>query len=102
MTLKEIREMFQPGQTWDVVNTYIEGGKMDGPRTVDQVLSAQIKWRRNDKPAWMPIPQASQIVEAREGFLSFRLFKPDQINPQQNSMHERAKTATVTLTRTAA
>lgn len=91
MTLEDIKAMFQPGQEWEAVNTHMP--KASGVRKVVQVLTTQMVWANHLGPKfWMQFPKASQVIEARDGFLKFDLyeagakFRPD---------HE----TTVTLTR---
>jgi hypothetical protein len=73
MTLKQIHAMFEVGQTWIATNSHQP--KAAGPRVVVQKLSSQLVWKNHLADRfWMRIPKASAIVEAREGFLSFRLF----------------------------
>jgi hypothetical protein len=95
MTIKEIRGMFAPGQKWEAVNTLHE--KANGVRTLVEIKSAQMVWSTATAPRfWMPIPKASQVVEARDGFLSFRLYTPDEV---QKYLKPGSAEATVTLTR---
>jgi hypothetical protein len=73
MTLKEIKAMFQPGEQWKADNTYMP--QANGVRTVAHVHSAKMTWTWPDgRIGWMDLPKASLVLEARDGFLKFKLF----------------------------
>lgn len=101
MTLKEIQAMFEVGQQWEAVNTYV--AKASGTRTVVQKLSTQMVWKTPiaDR-SWMQFPKASQVIEARDGFLSFNLFTPQEQKDYTEKYHVTAPSGTVTLTRVSA
>jgi hypothetical protein len=96
LTLPAIRQMFVPGSAWQAENTYRP--EASGPRTVIHRRITEIVWMNlAGTKSYMKLPKASQVIEARDGYLSFWLFtseeevkyrKPDSIK------------ATLTLTRT--
>lgn len=96
MTLKQIHSMFEIGQTWDEINTYCPA--MSGPRTLAEKLTTQLVWNvpRKTERGWMKIPKASQVIEARDGFLHYRLFSSEKevMNRRPGSID-----ATITLIR---
>ena len=99
ISLKQIHAMFEPGTHWEAINTYQPTAS--GPRTVDRRLSNQIVWKRPelDKPFWMTLPKAAQVIEARDGFLSFKLFSAlDEVKYRKPGSID----AVVTLTRVTA
>ena len=87
MKLKEIKAMFAVGQRWRVTR---EGGKplvVHGnlgtttlpanngatTRQVEQVKSCEVVWTKPDgKTVHMPYPKATDMIEARDGFLKFK------------------------------
>lgn len=73
MTLKEIHAMFQVGQTWNAVNTRHSGAC--GPRTVSEIFTKQIVFKQPGDATrfWMTLPKAAEVIEARAGYLKFRL-----------------------------
>lgn len=98
MTLKEIQAMFGVGTQWEAVNTYNE--KASGTRSVVQKLTTQLVWKTpTSDRSWMQFPKASQVIEARDGFLSFNLFtSEDEVKYRKPG----SLAATVTLTRVTA
>jgi len=77
VTLKEIKAMFQVGQQWAGENTYAP--KASGPREVVQLLSTQMVWKTpHADRSWMQFPKAAQVIEARDGFLKFKLFSDEE------------------------
>jgi hypothetical protein len=95
LTLKRIHAMFEVGQQWNAVNTYNE--KASGVREVARKHATQLVWTTPTVPSsWMKLPMASQVIEARDGFLSFRLFSA---NDDMKYRGDKAALATVTLTR---
>jgi hypothetical protein len=74
MTLKEIRAQFAPGQVWEAENTY--NPNANGQRTLSEMKTTQFVWKTAHVPRyWMDFPKKSQITEAGEGLLVFRLFE---------------------------
>lgn len=72
MTLKEIHAMFEIGQVWTAENTKIP--KMNGPRKLIEKYTANLVWELPTLPrGWMPFPKARDVVEARAGYLKYRL-----------------------------
>ncbi len=71
MTLKEIKAMFRPGQPWRVNRT--GGGKhADETRRVHKTASKDLIWKTPDGHLlWTQWPRASEVQEARPGFLQF-------------------------------
>ena len=72
MTLKEIKGMFQVGDIWEATSTY--NPDSSGPRRILEVrgidmISEQKRCRRS----FMTWPKASHVIEARPGYLKFRL-----------------------------
>jgi hypothetical protein len=95
LTLKQIHAMFEVGQQWNAVNTYNE--KASGIRTVVQKLTTQLVFKtpQSDR-SWMQLPKAADVIEARDGFLSFRLFSAKDDLKYRG---DKAASATVTLIR---
>jgi len=86
MTLAQIRAMFQVGQVWDAVNTYQTGA--DGPRRLEKIETKNFIWSTSTAPRfWMTFPKASDVLEASEGRLVFKL------------VGHNSREGTVTLTR---
>lgn len=84
MTLNDIKAMFTPGSTWTAVRTPpMPPGSNAAtlyplPRVVKRVGSKDIVFTVSGADFYTPIPRAIDVIEAREGFLSFRLPKmPD-------------------------
>jgi hypothetical protein len=88
MTLKEIRAQFNEGDKWHCVRTdkapLIVNGNTgqtvlgtkhrDEIRTVGKLKSKEIMWHLEDgSKYYTPLPAASEIVEAKPGFLHFTL-----------------------------
>ena len=73
MTLKEIHAMFVLGSTWAAVNTRVAGAC--GPRTVSEIFTKQIVFKQpgDDTRRWLTLPKASEVIEARPGYLKFKL-----------------------------
>jgi hypothetical protein len=77
MTLKQIRAMFAVGEEWTADNTYSPGAS--GPRVLVEMRSTQFIWKTAQAArSFMQLPKASQIIEARDGFLSFKLFTSEE------------------------
>jgi hypothetical protein len=75
LTLTQIHAMFKNGQTWLATNTWLPSA--NGPRHVAQIFTKQIKWDRPEsKTSWMDMPKASDVIEARDGLLSFHIRRP--------------------------
>jgi hypothetical protein len=98
MTLKQIRAMFAVGEEWTAVNTY--NPKASGPRVLVEARSTQFIWKTPQaERSFMPIPKASQIIVARDGFVQFKLFtSEDETKYRKPGVIE----ATLTLTRVCA
>jgi hypothetical protein len=95
MTLKEIYAMFEVGQQWEAVNTYNE--RASGIRTLVEKQTTQLVWNTPQGPrSWMKLPKASQVIEAQDGYLSFRLFTDEE---EVKYRKPGAIQATVTLKR---
>jgi hypothetical protein len=78
MTLEEIKAMFQPGQQWRAENTYMT--QANGIRTVGRIHTTQMTWTWPDgRVGYMPFPPASRILEARDGYLRFKLFSDHEV-----------------------
>lgn len=93
MTLKEIHAMFTTGSCWRAENTYRP--EANGVRNVVKRQTQEICWmNERGQKTWMKLPPASQVVEARDGFLSFKLFKPEEC-----ANWNASPDATVSLTR---
>ena len=72
MSLAQIRAMFRVGEVWDAVNTLHP--KADGARTLQELHTKQFVWSSAEWPRfWMNFPKASEIVEASDGKLVFRI-----------------------------
>lgn len=72
MTLAQIRAMFRVGQVWDAINTL--NPKADGARTLQELHTKQIVWASAEMSRfWMDFPRASEILEASDGRLVFRV-----------------------------
>jgi hypothetical protein len=98
MTLKQIRSMFAVGEEWTAVNTY--NPKASGPRVLVEARSTQFIWKTPQaERSFMPIPKASQIIEARDGFAQFKLFTSEE---ETKYRAPGAIEATLTLTRVCA
>jgi len=71
MTLREIKAMFNVGDTWNAVNTYIPA--INGDRKIieirDDGIIASTNLYRNIHTEW---PKASQIIAARPGYIKIR------------------------------
>jgi hypothetical protein len=98
MTLNQIRAMFAVGEEWTADNTYNPGAS--GPRVLVEMRSRQFIWKTQQaERSFMQLPKASQIVETRDGFLSFKLFTPEE---ETKYRKPGAIEATLTLTRVCA
>lgn len=65
MNLKEVKEMFKVGDTWDVVNSYAISAC--GRRKVTAVRGIDVVFDNDRHMDW---PKASDIIEARPGIFS--------------------------------
>lgn len=87
MTIPQIKAMFAPGQTWTLtrlgfVPLTIHGNlgtsTMPPPnysevRVIHEVRAGNLITRRpNGTPSWAPWPKASEIIEARPGYLQWK------------------------------
>ena len=74
MTLQQIRDMFPVGSRWHIENSYLP--KMNGERTLIK-LATKFNWLMNDgRKPFAPFPKQSQVIEASDGKLVYRLFTP--------------------------
>jgi len=87
MKLIEIKAQFKPGDKWHAVReeeaakivgnlgtTILPGRHRDEVREVLKLGSREIVFRLEDgKSYYTPWPKASEVIEAREGFLKFAL-----------------------------
>jgi hypothetical protein len=75
MTLADISAMFHPGQVW--IGKRTPGFKGEPHTTtyrkVREVLSNQIVFQSEGKPYRTTLPKASEVLEARPGYLRFSL-----------------------------
>jgi hypothetical protein len=73
MTLTQMKAMFQPGQRWIGIRNDA-GVKKETTRTVSEVRSTEIVWRLDDTPKYFSkLPKARDIIEARDGYLRYRV-----------------------------
>lgn len=77
MKLNEIRAMLVPGSRWLGVRNppfpaSSSSASLNGAiRTVERVETKNIVYRIGEQRMWSPFPKASEIIEARDGFLSY-------------------------------
>ena len=73
MTIKEIKAMFRSGDVWNGENTY--NPNATGVRLITKVRGVDIIYFTNNdnRTMHMDWPKASQIIEARPGYLKFNL-----------------------------
>jgi hypothetical protein len=84
MTLAEIKAMFQPGTTWNAATPYT---KTSGPRRAVGVHNSHMTWQTEQSPKllYMEWPKASQIIEARDGFVRWYLLRQDELMPSEKA-----------------
>jgi hypothetical protein len=75
MTLAEIRAMFHPGRVWIGKRTpgFKDESHTTTYRKVREVLGNQIVFQTEGKPYRTTLPKASEVLEARPGYLRFLL-----------------------------
>jgi hypothetical protein len=93
MTLAEIKAMFQPGQVWIGKRSPGDAprGNMEPvitERRVLEVLTTQIIFEVNGRRYWTKLPKASEVLEARPGYLRFAV--PQGTSAAFNSVGEPA------------
>jgi len=64
--------MFKAGQFWQAENTY--STRANGERRVQKVGGGYLIWEIPSEPRWrMEFPKASDVIEAKDGFLKIRV-----------------------------
>lgn len=79
MTAAQIRAMFAVGQSWTGMRSPGRlGADVDvTARVVDKVQGNAVKFTvAHADPCWTYFPKAADVIEARDGFLHFRIPKP--------------------------
>lgn len=76
MTLAQIRAMLQVGSVWrfNVDRSALHSPNADEIRTIEKVQTSEFVAKQADgkcKSIWTPFPKASQVIEARDGYLKF-------------------------------
>jgi hypothetical protein len=84
MKITDVKRMFKIGSEWDALNSY--NPRANGRRRVVAVFATQFQWSGdNGAGGFTYWPQASQIREARDGFICFEVHKASQCDPSQNN-----------------